>query len=89
MGKSYHHLPCSKNRFFSKNALGNVLVRVVLYSHTYLLRETEDKQSVINKQHPEIKRYEKKENLPQTGFWERGGMAVPISYDPNDLKLGG
>ena len=38
---------------------------------------------------PEIKRNEKKENLPQAKVWEgRGGVAVPISYEPNDLKLG-
>jgi len=73
VGKSYHHLPCSKYQFFSKSALGNIPVRVVLHSHTCLLRETEDKQSVINKQHPEIKRDKKKENLPQIGVWDRGG----------------
>ena len=25
--------------------------------------------------------------LPQTGVWEKGGVAVPISRDPNDLKF--
>ena len=82
---TYH---VAKNQFFSKSALGNISVRVVLHLHTCLLRKTEEKWPVIDRQ-PEIKRNEKKENLPQAGVWERrGGMAVPISYDPNDLKLG-
>ena len=81
---TYH---IAKNQFFSKSALGNISVRVVLLSQTYLLRKTEEKRPVIDRQ-PETKRNEKKENLPQTGVREKGGyVAVPISYDQNDLKL--
>ena len=62
-------------------------MRVVLLSHTCPLRKTEEKRPVIDRQ-PETKRNEKKENLPQTGVWEKGGgVAVPISYNPIDLKL--
>ena len=58
-----------------------------MHSHSFLLRRTEEKQLVIDRQ-PEIKRNEKRENLPQAGVCEKGGVAVPISYDPKDLKLG-
>ena len=81
---TYH---VAKNQFFSKSALGNISVRVVLLSQTCLLTKTEKKRPVIDRQ-PEIRRNEKKENLPQTGVWERGGVAVPISYELNDMKLG-
>ena len=152
VGKSYHHLPCSKNRFFSKSALGNISVRVVLFSHTCLLRlkinsvtkslagpssvnifhsyllsgdvssfdlvlgfgqwarpdtthsswaiskdisfrnscefsqRVSDEQATAQNQ----KRWKERKSASNRILGKRGGgMAVPISHDPNDLKLGG
>ena len=63
-------------------------MRVVLNSHTCLLTRTEEKQPVIDRQ-PEIKRNENRlKSALHRSLGKGGGVAVPISCDPNDLKLG-